>query len=53
MTATPQEQQMQAVRDLADEYRATCLWYLREDYDPETLEGALRVLDAISRHGDP
>ena len=40
------------VRVLVDEVRATCLWYLREDYYPETLDQALRVLDAIERHGD-
>lgn len=40
------------VRDLVDEVRATCLWYLREDFTPETAEEALKVLDAIERHGD-
>ena len=40
------------LRHLVDEYRTTCLWYLREDYYPETAEEVLRVLDAISRHGD-
>jgi len=43
---------MTATRALVDEYRARCLWYLREDYYPQTSEEACRVLDAIARHGD-
>ena len=43
---------MAEVRDLVDEYRASCLWYLRRDFQPATREEALRVLDAIARHGD-
>ena len=43
---------LQHVHDLVDEYRTTCLWFLREDYYPQTVEEALRVLDAISRSGD-
>lgn len=35
-----------------DEVRTTCLWYLREDYHPQTVSQALRVLDAIERQGD-
>lgn len=41
-----------AVRQLVDEYRDRCLWFLRRDYYPGTVEEALRVLDAIQRHGD-
>jgi hypothetical protein len=37
---------------LVDEYRARCLWYLREDYYPMSHADALRVLDAIQRYGD-
>ena len=40
------------VRVLVDEVRPTCLWYLREDYYPETREEVLRVLEAIEQHGD-
>jgi hypothetical protein len=43
---------MAEVRELVDEYRASCLWFLRRDYQPATREEALRVLDAIARHGD-
>lgn len=43
---------LEKVRDLIDEVRPTCLWYLREDYYPETVAQALRVLDAVERHGD-
>jgi hypothetical protein len=43
---------MDQVRELVDEYRVTCLWYLREDWYPESAEDALRALDAIARHGD-
>jgi hypothetical protein len=40
------------IRALVDEYRATCLWSLRKDYYPETLDEAFRVLEQIERHGD-
>lgn len=40
------------VRSLVDEYRQRCLWFLRSDYYPETIEDALRVLRAIEDHGD-
>ena len=43
---------MRKVRDLVDEYRATCLWFLREDYYPQTTDEARRVLEQIERHGD-
>lgn len=41
-----------ALRELVDEYRSRCLWFLRPDYQPATLAEAERVLDAIERHGD-
>jgi hypothetical protein len=37
---------------LVDEYRDRCLWFLRSDYYPATVPEALRVLEAIERHGD-
>lgn len=40
------------VRLLVEEYRQRCLWSLRPDYQPETVEEALRVLEAIQTHGD-
>ena len=43
---------IQRVNALVDEYRAQCLWFLREDYYPQTLAEACRVLEAIERHGD-
>lgn len=43
---------MDEVNALVDEYRARCLWYLREDYYPQTPEEACRALEAIERHGD-
>lgn len=43
---------MTQVRALVDEYRVRCLWYLREDFYPETAAQACRALDAIERHGD-
>jgi hypothetical protein len=43
---------MQNVCALADEYRARCLWFLREDYYPGTPAEAVRVLEYIERHGD-
>lgn len=46
------ESAMTRVHELVDEYRAQCLWYTRLDYYPETVQDALRALDAIARHGD-
>jgi hypothetical protein len=43
---------MQNVNALVDEYRTRCLWFLREDYYPQTTTDALRVLEYIERHGD-
>lgn len=43
---------IQNVCALVDEYRATCLWFLREDYYPQTPDEARRVLEQIERHGD-
>jgi len=43
---------MQSVHALVDEYRTRCLWYLREDYFPQTPAEACKVLEAIERHGD-
>ena len=37
---------------LVDEYRDRCLWFLRRDFYPKTLEERLRVLGYIERHGD-
>jgi hypothetical protein len=42
----------EAVDRLVDEYRVRCLWFLRPDYYPSTLEEQLRVLEYIERHGD-
>jgi hypothetical protein len=41
-----------ALRELVDEYRERCLWFLRRDYYPVTNAEAYRVLEAIQRHGD-
>jgi hypothetical protein len=40
------------LRRLVDDYRARCLWFLREDYYPATPEERTRVLSLIERHGD-
>ena len=41
-----------ALHVLVDEYRDRCLWFLRRDFYPSTVAEAVRVLDAIERHGD-
>ena len=46
------ETSMDRVNALVDEYRTRCLWFLREDYYPQTTAEALRVLGYIERHGD-
>ena len=43
---------MQSVRALVDEYRSRCLWFLREDYYPQTPSEACGVLESIERYGD-
>ncbi|MBA4387232.1 MAG: hypothetical protein C0404_04580 [Verrucomicrobia bacterium] len=43
---------IEEVKKLANHYRTTCLWFMREDYLPANREEALRVLDQIERHGD-
>jgi hypothetical protein len=43
---------MKQVHDLVDEYRTRCLWFLRDDYYPQTPAEACRVLESIERHGD-
>ena len=40
------------VRNLVDEYRSRCLWFLREDYYPATRDEILTVLRHIERHRD-
>lgn len=40
------------VNALVDEYRARCLWFLRSDWYPSTIEDRLRALEYIERHGD-
>jgi hypothetical protein len=42
----------QSLRQLIDEYRARCLWFVRADYYPQSVAEQLRVLDAIERYGD-
>ena len=41
-----------SVDRLVDEYRVRCLWFLRPDYYPSTVDERLRVLAYIERHGD-
>jgi hypothetical protein len=41
-----------ALRELVDDCRSRCLWFLRRDYYPGTIEEARRVLNAVERHGD-
>jgi hypothetical protein len=40
------------VNALVNEYRARCLWFLRPDYYPRSMEERLRILDYIERYGD-
>ena len=43
---------VQAVRDLVDRHRATCLWFLRPDYYPSSPDEMWRTLQQIKQHGD-
>ncbi len=38
---------LEEIDQLVDEYRDRCLWFLRRDFYPTTLEGRLRVLGYI------
>ena len=40
------------VNQLVSENRKQCLWYLREDFFPRSVQEALKVLKQIQRHGD-
>jgi hypothetical protein len=40
------------IRALVDAYRASCLWFLREDYYPGDRCEALSVLAQIEQHAD-
>ena len=41
-----------AVNALVDEYRTRCLWFLRPDWYPSTMEECLRALVYVERRGD-
>ena len=41
-----------ALNRMVDEYRSTCLWFLRDDYYPLTASEREGVLGLIERHGD-
>lgn len=43
---------VERIKPLLVKYRSRCLWFLREDFFPETLQQALLVLDNIEKHGD-
>ena len=40
------------VAKLVEDYRARCLWFLREDYVPVTPEEIGQTLELIERYGD-
>ena len=42
----------QALRQLVDDYRTRCLWFLKPDYFPVTAAECERVLHAIEEHRD-
>lgn len=46
------EHSLAEVSQLVREYRATCLWFLDERFEPTTPEAALRALTYIERYGD-
>jgi hypothetical protein len=41
-----------AVEEIVRDYRDRCLWFLRQDFVPQTAEEVLRMLDLIERYGD-
>lgn len=48
LPAAPREEFLRLLR----EQRARCLWFLREEYVPETPEEIERVLGYLQRNGD-
>jgi len=53
LDTAPRPADLEATVDrLVDDYRLSCLWFLRPDYYPASDTERLRVLDAIERHGD-
>lgn len=49
---TPDFDAPAAVDRLVDEYRITCLWFLRPDYYPTSHAERINILEQIQRHGD-
>jgi hypothetical protein len=49
LTASPNEADL---RRFIDEHRSRCLWFLREDYYPATVDQRREVLRQIEQHGD-
>lgn len=43
---------VEAFRRFVDRNRAQCLWFLRQDYYPQTPAECLTVVRLIERHGD-
>ena len=37
---------------LVRKYRDQCLWFLKPDFTPDTVEAALRTLGYLERYGD-
>ncbi len=50
--STDTQQSERAIDELVDEYRHQCLWFLRSDFYPKTLDQKLRILKYIERYGD-
>jgi hypothetical protein len=42
----------QQLVELIGRYRSRCLWFLAEDFVPETHQQAVRVLEYIEQYGD-
>lgn len=50
---TTETRQLERTIDaLVNDYRDRCLWFLRPDFYPKTLDQKLRVLKYIRRYGD-
>lgn len=42
----------EAIRELVDDYRDRCLWFLRRDYYPAAPEEVEQVLRYVEQYGD-
>jgi hypothetical protein len=51
-TQSTKAEDLAEIENLVEEYRDRCLWFLRQDFVPQSTEEILHVLNLIERYGD-